>query len=149
MPSVILAYVMTPANDTCGSLHIDPPYGSNWQFLCTGAKVWWALDPRSGFSLPAWTAARDTAAEAGSAAGADSGVGMTRNFSGPDAGELLALHTAHDVHTTRLAPGDFVSVPLAWPHWVATPEWSLGVSGYAETPAQHCAATARQDALNA
>jgi hypothetical protein len=39
MESVWLAYVIT-GNPVDGEWHIDPPYGSGWQFLAQGEKEW-------------------------------------------------------------------------------------------------------------
>jgi hypothetical protein len=42
-----------------GALHIDPPFGSNWQYLASGRKTWCCLsvDGAGAFSLDAYDAA--------------------------------------------------------------------------------------------
>ncbi len=54
---VSLAYVLSPAKPgVFGTLHLDPPYGSNWQYLCCGLKTWATIDPASGFILSTFAA---------------------------------------------------------------------------------------------
>jgi hypothetical protein len=38
-----LAYVLTLASVT-SHLHVDPPYGSGWQYLTRGRKQWFVFD---------------------------------------------------------------------------------------------------------
>lgn len=45
-----LAYVLSPVPSVVGSfgaLHVDPPMGSGWQYLCRGRKTWHVVDASS------------------------------------------------------------------------------------------------------
>ena len=101
MVSVRLAYCASPAApDTCGDLHMDPPYGSNWQYLAVGDKTWYCIDPASLFSLTAYRA---------------SGPG-----SRPGPPDVVALAAEFPVHAITIGAGDFIAVPLHWAHAVLT-----------------------------
>jgi hypothetical protein len=86
-----------------GALHCDPPYGSAWQYLASGKKVWCAL--AKTFSL-------------------QSCEGATKE---PDMAGLSLLHACYRV---VILPGDFVSVPMLWAHAVDTRTAAIGLSGY-------------------
>jgi hypothetical protein len=102
--SVSLAFVISPISQSQGELHIDPPFGSGWQYLCVGTKKWSVLDS-STFSLDKWKA-----------------EGLPLN--------LLELALKFDMLEVTIGPGDFVSCPMSWPHSVWTHEASIGLSGY-------------------
>lgn len=87
-----------------GALHCDPPYGSAWQYLASGEKVWFAL-ANNTFSLQSF-------------------AGATK---APDMASLSLLHACYRV---VIRPGDFVSVPMAWAHAVDTRTAAIGLSGY-------------------
>lgn len=113
--SVWLAYVLSPSRPhACGELHIDPPFGSGWQYLATGSKVWYVLDG-SSFSLAGHTASLDA----------------DQRLQPPCMSELAKSNTVFQV---TIGAGDFVSCPMDWPHAVLTLEASLGLSGYTATP---------------
>jgi len=38
-----LAYVLSLVTSCPGELHVDPPHGSNWQYLSKGEKTWYTL----------------------------------------------------------------------------------------------------------
>lgn len=105
------AYVISPASNRCGQLHIDPPHGSNWQYLASGAKVWYAFDKRS-FDLELYNEVREPGQP-------------------PD---VKALSLKHDCYSTIIGPGDFVYTPLFWPHSINTTTPSIGLSGYGAIP---------------
>lgn len=56
---------------------------------------------------------------------------MNRSHRGPD---MVAIASRHEVWTALLLAGDFISVPVRWPHAVCTSEASVGVSGYGVVP---------------
>lgn len=109
-----LAYVVSPASNTNGTLHCDPPYGSNWQYLAEGTKTWHAVD-NATFDIQQYDEHKendDTRAP-------------------PD---LTALSLLHDVYATEIGPGDFVSVPIHWAHSINTTSKCVGLSGYTIVP---------------
>ena len=57
----LLAYVLSPVslNGQAGELHIDPPYGSGWQYLAgDSSKTWFIIDGNDvNFSLTDYNAA--------------------------------------------------------------------------------------------
>ncbi len=107
--SLWLAYVLSPEDlINCGALHIDPPYGSGWQYLARGRKHWYALD-HAAFSLADYEAAHGCP---------------------PPPPIMHTIISKHSVVDVVIGPGDFVSCPAGWPHAVATLEASIGLSGY-------------------
>ena len=96
-----LRFVSLPQH---GALHGAPPYGSAWQYLASGEKVWFAL-ANNTFSLQSF-------------------AGATK---APDMASLSLLHACYRV---VIRPGDFVSVPMAWAHAVDTRTAAIGLSGY-------------------
>jgi hypothetical protein len=102
------AYVVSPASLVCGSLHCDPPHGSNWQYLASGQKVWYALNNKT-FSL--------------------------QTFEGStEAPDMASLSLLHDCYRCIIEAGDFVSVPIHWAHAVNTRLAAIGLSGYSAIP---------------
>ena len=48
--------------------------------------------------------------------------------------DMKALSLLHDCYRVDIGPGDFVSVPIHWPHSINTTGASLGLSGYGAVP---------------
>ena len=112
--SLWLAYVLSPANPLqCGEIHIDPPFGSGWQYLAVGKKTWYVMD-RSLFSIDDY----------------NSSIAGDKEFDAPDMDEL-SKH--FEIISATIGPGDFLSCPIDWPHAVKSLEGSLGISGYSES----------------
>jgi hypothetical protein len=111
---VRLAYVLSPVSTCMGELHVDPPFGSNWQYLAEGKKIWYAID-NTHFSLVDYKNDMDE----------------LQRLEPPD---LFELSKKYRIFTTVIGCGDFISVPIYWPHAVFTVESSLGLSGYSATP---------------
>jgi len=113
-PRLLLAYVLspmtTPIPGTCGSLHVDPPLGGGWQWLCVGQKTWFCID--------------DTAH-------AFSRAACRAHANPPD---MAAVAVTARVLTATISAGDFLSFPKDWPHAVITHQKSLGLSGYMCSP---------------
>jgi hypothetical protein len=114
--SMWLAYVVSAASSQCGELHVDPPFGSGWQYLAQGIKQWFIIDEQDpSFSLKSYNA---TSAAA----------------SGPDMSTIAASMGSGRIYSAVISTGDFLSCPLDWPHAVFTREKSIGLSGYTATP---------------
>ena len=111
------------------SLHVDPPHGSNWQYLACGTKVWFCLDA-AAFSLVDYE----------QRASDDDGQGRRRRRRMPSLDELAR---EFGCYKTSISAGDFVSVPINWPHAVRTTVKSIGISGYTESPPAAAAKKAR------
>ena len=120
--SVLLAYVLSPVSTCMGELHVDPPFGSNWQYLAEGKKIWYAIDS-SHFSLVEYNKT----------------LGELQRLEPPD---LVNLSMKYKIFTAIIGCGDFISVPIYWPHAVFTVEISLGLSGYSATPEMIASAAA-------
>jgi len=102
------AYVVSPTSHECGTLHCDPPHGSNWQYLASGEKVWYALNNNT-FSLQSFE-------------------GSTK------APDMASLSLLHDCYRVVISSGDFISVPIHWAHAVDTRMAAIGLSGYSAIP---------------
>lgn len=106
-----LAYVVSPMSNRCGQLHKDPPHGSNWQYLSSGSKTWYAMS--AAFDL-----------EGHNATTLEPGVP-------PD---MAALSLSGDCYKAVIGAGDFVYVPIHWAHAINTTLASVGLSGYGCVP---------------
>ncbi len=105
-----LAYVISPGKpDVCGELHVDPAYGSGWQYLIEGVKRWFVIHD-STFDLKAYQSTADAAAPP----------------------NMEALAEKYKVYSAVIEAGDWISCPENFPHAVVTLEKSLGLSGYSE-----------------
>ena len=103
-----LAYVVSPVSNHIGALHCDPPFGSNWQFMAEGEKTWYAISPKE-FDIKLFDCQGNA----------------------PDMKKLSLLH---DTYKVTISPGDFVSVPIFWPHAIQTNIAAIGLSGYSIVP---------------
>lgn len=118
--AVWLAYVLSPSNpNAIGELHIDPPYGSNWQYLVKGRKIWFTLDNRE-FDIVEYNQKRKEESENGD---------FTFTID-----DILRLSTEYKVYYGVISSGDYISCPINWPHAVITLDDTIGMSGYTATP---------------
>lgn len=106
-----LAYVISPRSKGCGQLHKDPPHGSNWQYLSSGSKTWYAMS--TSFDL---------------------GVHNATTFQPGVPPDMAALSLTGDCYKTVIGAGDFVYVPIHWAHAISTTLASVGLSGYGCVP---------------
>jgi len=123
-----LAYVISPVTKEgieTGELHLDPPFGSNWQFLSSGTKVWYAV------AIP--EECKDEQQDDGEKEAFPPFIlSDYSQFKSPNMREIQRLHGC--VYQCTLQAGDFISIPIHWPHCVTTTEPSIGLSGYTSTP---------------
>jgi len=103
-----LAYVVSPVSNQIGALHCDPPFGSNWQFMAEGKKTWYAVSPKE-FDIKLFDC----------------------HGKAPDMKKISLLY---DTYKVSIGPGDFVSVPIFWPHAIQTNIAAIGLSGYSLVP---------------
>jgi hypothetical protein len=130
-----LAYVVSPTSNTIGTLHCDPPFGSNWQYVAEGRKIWYTISPKN-FDIKSYNSKLDSTNNDSTICKCTTKEEESKNevnlVKAPPDMEKLSM--THDVYSVTIAPGDFISVPIFWPHAIQTIEKVLGLSGYSIIP---------------
>lgn len=126
--SMWLSYVISPRSTQCGPLHEDPPFGSVWQRIVSGSKIWYCLDKKK-FDLASFNTNRKLT-ELNVEQRQTHGLGKSR----PPPPDMISLAQENFVYRVVLNAGDFISVPTSWPHAVETTTKSVGVAGYGPVP---------------
>ena len=143
-----LAYVLSPINNTCGELHLDPPFGSNWQYLVEGLKTWYVVTDKS-FNLTEYNNVQEelqlSIAENNKCLfdqnndmlvlAGEPELNYTPSITGSMTPDMMLLSQSYDICAATIGPGDFISCPGWCPHSVSTAVASLGLSGYTATTA--------------
>jgi hypothetical protein len=70
---------------------------SNWQFIAQGRKTWYTVSPNSSINYV-------------------STFDVKKHDSHNKAPDMNSLSMLHDVYNATIGAGDFISVPIFWPH---------------------------------
>ncbi len=133
-----LSYVLTLAK-VQSKCHIDPPFGSGWQFLSEGRKEWTIFDKHFFYEIPV---AADqlsflimTKTDKFSVLEIRPSVAalpLTSNFNSQNDYDVeqLSKFYPNELYRCTLNASDFISCPEDWPHAVMTTVKTCGLSGY-------------------
>jgi hypothetical protein len=160
--TVWLAYVLSLPSASCGTLHTDPSFGSNWQWLAEGCKTWYALDD-ANFSLADYNSHQRSLLSTATTIPTPQVVdvntptehateSIARTSSDPvpttvtslaecaplPAPNMEEISQHQTVYRATIGANAFISCPMGWPHAVLTSSKSSGLSGYSETPQLFC-----------